>query len=163
MKRLFNKRMAETFLQRAANKFCESNAGWNHKSLLMSMIPNIQVHVTNKLKSSWGQVRLTDSTDVEVLPYYIHSMGHMYIHIDLNRRLMQWAKPQDGFDTVAHELAHCLDYVIRGTTYHDEHWRELALAMGCDGNAFSDIEVPKYVCETKILEPTMRKGYNDSY
>lgn len=36
-------------------------------------------------------------------------------------------------DTIKHEIAHALDYKIRGFSKHDKTWKKLAIDIGCNG------------------------------
>lgn len=39
----------------------------------------------------------------------------------------------DWVDTMLHEIAHAIDVEIRGRSSHDNHWRGIALTIGCNG------------------------------
>ena len=44
-------------------------------------------------------------------------------------------------NTMLHEIAHAIDVEIRNKSGHDAHWRNIALAIGCDGERCFDAEV----------------------
>jgi predicted SprT family Zn-dependent metalloprotease len=44
-------------------------------------------------------------------------------------------------DTVPHEVAHVIDYMIRGDSNHDGHWQYIARSLGCTGNRTHNYEV----------------------
>ena len=43
-------------------------------------------------------------------------------------------------NTILHEIAHAIDFEIRGTSKHDWQWRSIALAIGCNGERCSHVE-----------------------
>jgi len=47
---------------------------------------------------------------------------------------------KEVINTMLHEIAHALDYETRGTSGHDNIWRNIALSIGCDGNTCSDVD-----------------------
>lgn len=47
------------------------------------------------------------------------------------------------YDVVSHELAHCIDYVARGTSTHDNNWKYIHKLMGGSGE--------QYIKQTKEL------------
>jgi hypothetical protein len=67
-----------------------------------------------------------------------------YLIIEINPKYIVLDPAAEVYDTVSHELAHCLDYKIRGyyarttASYHDEFWRKLHLRMGGTGIAYID-------------------------
>lgn len=44
-------------------------------------------------------------------------------------------------NTMLHEIAHAIDIEVRGTSSHDNRWRNIALAIGCDGEVYGNFEV----------------------
>ncbi len=65
-----------------------------------------------------------------------------YLIVEINPKLVVLNPPNEVYDTVSHELAHCLDFVIRGyygkseKEYHDEFWSFLHKRMGGNGSQF---------------------------
>lgn len=65
-----------------------------------------------------------------------------YLIIEINPKLVVLDDAAEVYDTVSHELAHCLDYVLRGwydrteASWHDEFWSFLHKRMGGDGQGF---------------------------
>jgi hypothetical protein len=57
----------------------------------------------------------------------------MILVIDLSQKLLSKAGEAEQFQDVSHELAHILDFAIRGTSGHDQHWQNLHALMGGDG------------------------------
>jgi predicted SprT family Zn-dependent metalloprotease len=56
----------------------------------------------------------------------------MILSMDLNQRLLSRVSEQEQFQDVSHELAHLLDYALRGKSGHDAYWKNLHLLMGGD-------------------------------
>jgi hypothetical protein len=65
-----------------------------------------------------------------------------FLVIEMNPRLIILNSANEVFDTLSHELAHCLDFVIRGyygkneRTFHDEFWSFLHKRMGGNGHRY---------------------------
>ena len=172
MKHTLTDKIVERYTDRSVKNFCDSNRTKAEKDHLKEIVNYIHFNITDSLKTSWGIASLlyTDDRQVQVLNitkdgYLIKPLKDYYhLVISLNRRVLQWARPQDVFDTVSHEVAHCFDFTKRGETLHDKYWREIALDMGCNGDTLSDIRVPKYVHSKDIFsDSTLRKGYHDLY
>jgi hypothetical protein len=66
--------------------------------------------------------------------------SHQYLVIEINRMFAKRRDPSDLFDTVSHEYAHCIDFMIRGnknrknSSYHDYFWQMLHKSAGGSGN-----------------------------
>lgn len=64
-------------------------------------------------------------------------LGHLVIEI--NPKIVILSTSQEVFDTLSHELAHCLDFVLRGfynkteEQVHDKFWSFLHKRMGGNG------------------------------
>lgn len=43
-------------------------------------------------------------------------------------------------DTIPHEVAHMVDYLIRGKSNHDAHWQRVARKLGCTGERTHDYQ-----------------------
>lgn len=60
--------------------------------------------------------------------------------------LSQWVilnshEPMETWiDTMLHEIAHAIDFSIRGRSSHDWRWRSIALAIGCNGERCASVE-----------------------
>lgn len=172
MKHAFTDKIVERYTERSVRNFCNSLRPKEEKKHLKEMVNFVHFDITDHLKTSWGMANILymDDRQAKVLNitkdgYLIEPLnGYYHLVISLNRRILQWARPQDVFDTVSHELAHCFDFVMRGETYHDKYWRDIAVDMGCNGSTLADIRVPKYVHEKDIFKnSTLRKGYHDLY
>ena len=172
MKQRFTMKIAHRYVERACKNFYASEAPDFQKSALKDVKPFVHIHFSDRLITTWGVAYLMDmhdekvwsmpvDTDALYLPYY---GTYHHVIMELNRRVMQWAKPQDVFDTVAHELAHCLDFYLRGKSYHDKYWRAMCINMGASGSTHSNVDIPKFVFEHDIFKmPQLRKGYHDVY
>ena len=44
-------------------------------------------------------------------------------------------------NTLLHEIAHGIDVMKRGTSSHDYKWRNIAVAIGCDGNRTCNVNL----------------------
>jgi len=71
--------------------------------------------------------------------------------IELNHDYFQLTQDHNVLlNTCRHEIAHALDYFIRGKSNHDEHWRKIALSLGCDGKR----------CNSDAVMPTKKTRGN---
>lgn len=43
-------------------------------------------------------------------------------------------------EVILHEIAHCLDYMIRGNSFHDDFWRRIAKEIGCSGDTVISVD-----------------------
>ena len=65
-----------------------------------------------------------------------------YFIMEINPKLVVAGTPKEVYDTVSHELAHCLDFKIRGffgkddNSFHDHFWSFLHKRMGGNGERF---------------------------
>lgn len=55
--------------------------------------------------------------------------------IELSIYMLEHAEKSlsDWIDTILHEIAHAIDYSIRGESNHDAHWVRIAKEIGCSG------------------------------
>jgi predicted SprT family Zn-dependent metalloprotease len=104
-----------------------------------------------KLKTTAGQANsLSYNEAVKILKVdkrykrYLVDSCKRYLVIEINKRLAQRQKKETVYDTVSHEVAHCIDFVLRGHMYingrarrgfHDKFWKNIHKATGGDGKA----------------------------
>ena len=67
-------------------------------------------------------------------------------------------------NTMLHELAHAIDFCIRGKSNHDNTWRTLAKEIGCDGrtkgSVANKVEYPYVLCIKTENNLVFCRGYN---
>jgi hypothetical protein len=105
-----------------------------------------------KLKTTAGQANAITYTEALSNPYidmrykrYRVDSCKKFLIIEINKELAQLHSKEEVFDTVSHEFAHCVDFVIRGFHYingkrrrrgfHDSFWKLIHIAMGGSGNS----------------------------
>lgn len=58
-----------------------------------------------------------------------------YVFVDnqivLSRKNIFFMNKSDVYDMLKHEIAHVLDYKIRGHSCHDKNWKHIAELVGC--------------------------------
>jgi hypothetical protein len=113
-----------------------------------SILKNLQVFIVINpyLKTSYGNAsfvpialgRKLFQIPTEYVPIKVDGrMG--YLIIEINPKLVILSTSQEVFDTISHELAHCLDFVLRGfynktdEQIHDKFWSFLHKRMGGNG------------------------------
>ena len=88
----------------------------------------------------------------------------------LSKKLTQFRTIKEVEQTIIHELAHAIDFEIRGTSNHDYNWSSIAAQMGYNGNRTTKVrsqvtlQTKKYIaiCETHgILGGFTRKVSNN--
>lgn len=57
------------------------------------------------------------------------------LHMTFTHKIERYNKAHT-YEIVSHELAHCIDFLIRGDSFHDEPWREIHRLMGGTGETF---------------------------
>jgi predicted SprT family Zn-dependent metalloprotease len=57
--------------------------------------------------------------------------------IEINPLLVEYGN-KTTYDVVSHEVAHCIDYVIRGESKHDNQWKYIHKLMGGTGEKYID-------------------------
>ena len=128
----------------AKRTFLSSDRPEREKCKLREMRPII---IFNRLlKKSWGQAMLVHQYDSQKAFYglskdmpIIKAEGRScWAVLDINP-LIIFETRKDVYDTVAHELAHLLDFLVGGKYYiryerfHSDRWREIHMAMGGNG------------------------------
>ena len=104
--------------------------------------------------------KLFNISESDYKPLFINGVyGH--IIIELNPKSLILDSPEEVYDTVSHELAHALDFAIRGyyksnKTDHDEFWTFIHRRMGGSGkqhydNCPSDYQLKKVKPAAKEL------------
>jgi len=58
--------------------------------------------------------------------------GNYYISI--SKHFILSSNKQQLTDVILHEVAHALDFFIRGYSYHDKFWRSVCQQIGCSGD-----------------------------
>jgi len=59
--------------------------------------------------------------------------------IEISERICKDMKEEEVRDTLLHELAHAIDFAIRGTSNHDVEWKKVAVVLGANPMAKSKI------------------------
>lgn len=148
MKIRFTPKVAYRMIERAKRIFCR----YPHKSIssdLKATLKQLQVFIVinPKLKVTWGtgafvrirQARRLFKIPKEYPPTEVDCVLGYFI-IEINPKLVVISSPKEVYDTLSHELAHCLDFKIRGyygrDEFHDEFWSFLHKRMGGDGEQF---------------------------
>jgi predicted SprT family Zn-dependent metalloprotease len=114
---------------------------------IKKLVKDLRVFIifNNRLKTTVGQAdaityleaKKRDDIDKRYKRFLVDS-SRKFLIIEINKELSQTQSEKEVFDTVSHELAHCVDFVIRGyksrkKRYHDSYWRTLHKAMGGSG------------------------------
>jgi predicted SprT family Zn-dependent metalloprotease len=56
--------------------------------------------------------------------------------ISLNSHFVEGAKVSEVKDIILHEIAHALDYYVRGFSNHDSFWKEIFIRLGGSGEIY---------------------------
>lgn len=69
-------------------------------------------------------------------------MNHLHnINLEFNIAYIENNWDDMVEDTIPHEVAHVIDYLIRGYSNHDKHWERIAKSLGCSGNRTHNYQV----------------------
>jgi predicted SprT family Zn-dependent metalloprotease len=108
------------------------------------------VRFNKRLRSIAGQAYVISYKDLlklikkvdKRIRYYCIETSKDYLIIELNKKLLTKKSKKFLFDTVSHELAHCVDFILRGYVkntkrkqFHDYYWKAIHISMGGDGAA----------------------------
>ena len=64
--------------------------------------------------------------------------------ITLSRRYVEQNEEALVEDTILHEIAHALDYLERGYSSHDKHWKKICVRIGADPQRCKeDVDFPE--------------------
>jgi len=148
MKIAFTPKVAYRMIDRAKRIFCRYpsltvSAEW--KATLKQL--QVFIVINPKLKVTWGTsafVRTQLARRLFLIPreYPPTEVDNVlgYFIIEINPKLVVISSPCEVYDTLSHELAHCLDFKLRGYNrreeFHDEFWSFLHKRMGGDGDEF---------------------------
>ena len=61
--------------------------------------------------------------------------------LKLSTPIMERASKEEQDDTISHEVAHLVDYVMRGKSDHSYIWRKVHMALGGSGKTYHNINV----------------------
>jgi predicted SprT family Zn-dependent metalloprotease len=59
--------------------------------------------------------------------------------ISLSKTMTEKRTDDEVINTMLHEIAHAIDYETRGTSAHDDIWREIAIRIGCTGDRLTKV------------------------
>ena len=152
MKINFTPKVANRMINRAKRTFIKyphRSVSSDWKKALAAL--QVFIVINLKLKTTAGCatfLRLREARRVfqipdELKPTLVDGVLGYFI-IEINPKLVVANSPKEVYDTVSHELAHCLDFKIRGfygkddNIFHDEFWSFLHKRMG--GNGKRNIE-----------------------
>lgn len=93
-------------------------------------------HATN----AYNAVSITWNSRLRTTAGRAHRLG---LRIDLSPYIFDKMSEEEQWDTVSHEFAHIVDYVIRGTSNHDRFWKSIHRAMGGTAKRTHSAEVKK--------------------
>lgn len=150
MRKKVTRELVEEFIKQSKINFYKTSV-FSRK--IKNIVRGLQVFVlfNPKLKTTAGfATALTyreakiKNIDLSYKKYKVDSVKK-YLVIEINKALAQKMPEKELFDTTSHELAHCVDFVIRGNRYingrrrvtgfHDPFWKRLHREMGGNGIA----------------------------
>lgn len=120
--REFKRLMRETFVV-GGNSYNMTDLGYTYK--WNNNKSRFGVHKVRGYRDFWGDAKFNIK------------------QIELSKWLLDHAeKDFDGWvDTILHEIAHGIDYAIRGRSNHDWHWVKVARTIGCSGERCGSYKV----------------------
>lgn len=73
--------------------------------------------------NGWNKTKYTIKINIDLMIRGMNEWNHIF------------------HNTIPHEIAHLVDYVIRGDSNHDRTWERIAKSLGCDGVARHSLAV----------------------
>ena len=139
-------KVIERMIERSKRNFVQSSS-FSYE--IKKLVKNLRVFIifNDRLKTTAGQADAITYNQAKKKPFldkrykrFLVDSARKFLIIEINKKLAQKQEADEVFDTVSHELAHCVDFVIRGyisreKPYHDKFWSTIHKAMGGCGKA----------------------------
>ena len=152
MKIAFTPKVAYRMIDRAKRTFFRyphRSVSYDWKKLLAKL--QVFIVINPRLKTTAGCAAFVRTRSAQRLfdipkefkPTLVDNVLGYFI-MEINPKLVVGNCPAQVYDTLSHELAHCLDFKIRGyygkneADYHDAFWCFLHKRMGGNGEQFID-------------------------
>jgi len=147
-------------IKKAVKNFCNDvTQPVEYKTVLKRLEKKIIIHKNLRLRSTWAWAIILNESMAEKCDVRAFNLEdkkiankkhicladgkkHFYI-LSFSPKALQYADPKDTFNVVAHEVAHLLQSVLLGESFHDKQWRSFHFSMGGDGNTFAPAIPPK--------------------
>jgi len=139
----------EDLIKRAKCNFLKSDQPDKIKEIIMDLNPHILFR--QGWRTTYGMASAIEYQSYDRLimgfkrndPRYNIDTKKQHLVIEVSD-MCQEIKAGEVFELVSHELAHCLDFILRGYIlnrkkrkgYHDDYWSNLHRNMGGSGNQF---------------------------
>lgn len=59
---------------------------------------------------------------------------HGNYYIAISKHFIENNNKKRVTEVILHEVAHALDFMVRGFSYHDDFWKSICHQIGCSGN-----------------------------
>lgn len=169
MKITFTPKVAYRMIDRAKRIFCRYpcktiSDEWKTKlkNLQVFIVINPKLQVT---AGTAGFIRIREGRKLfkipkESVPTKVDGVLGYFI-IEINPKLIILDPPSEVYDTISHELAHCLDFILRGfygkteESFHDDFWIFLHKRMGGDGEPF--LKSVKFKYQLRSAKPKAKE------
>jgi len=129
---------SEEMVKRALEAYCNSNFN-NVAGVKVDTNFPVKVFISNRMFSCAGEAKCA-----RVQGRWLYGM------IKLNARLLGRVDDKEQYEVVSHELAHCVDYYLRGDSDHGKFWKQIHRAMGGKGARCHEFDT-KGLCRTQPL------------
>lgn len=157
-------------IRKAVRLFSRSkNVNKEEVQHLKCLAKRVVVIMNERLTTTWGMAWMVDAKigkghHKELRERYGLHRNHFhqklkpkssnrshYFLILLSPKACQYIPVTEVYDTVAHELAHLLQFFIEGETFHDKTWKRYHTAMNGNGEPYIPYNVPTRVFRSKKL------------
>jgi hypothetical protein len=153
-------------IDRAVRKFCEDQEQPSYlKRALVRLAKKVMIHFNSRIRATWAlayQIHPSASFHTELRAYYKKHMDFdrkqlfsgfdkkkCYYIMTLSPRILQYIPASEVYDTVAHELAHLLQFYRINYSCHDEEWKGYHRSMGCTAEIYIPFDIPLRVFISK--------------
>lgn len=166
----FNEKVVDRMVKKALRLFSKSKNVTKDEIVGLKAIARCTIIIMNdQLRVTWGSANMIDATfghgnhksirerynlrknhgHRKVKPKW--SNRNQFFLMGFSTKICQYIPATDVYDTVAHELAHLLQFFLEGDSFHDKTWRRYHTAMNGNGEAYIPYAVPITVLKSKKL------------
>lgn len=108
-----------------------------YRYALITISENLTIKDSNKMTSACGQASCKCLSSIRSS---IRRLDHNTLTLKLSIPLMSKATEEERHNTITHELAHLIDYVIRDGSSHDHAWKHIHQSLGGNGRRCHQID-----------------------
>jgi predicted SprT family Zn-dependent metalloprotease len=117
----------------STKKTCNENEIFDLLTYLMERTWDVNGQTFNLRSKGW-----TWGFNTRKVSLGVCKLGKRKIELSLEWIRINQSLPSDFEDVIRHEIAHAIDYHLRGTSKHDAHWKRICVQIGADPTRLYD-------------------------